>query len=319
MATNYSKGDVTASLENSTLAPNIVTAILRSLGSNIASDNILPGDPFSYSDLSRQNLVTVNEGGVFDLTDATRLDVARLKAVIFSTNESVDLTFDHNTGSNAFRGWVVTNGGDDTIRLSGSGVKVSSGDGNDTIFTGNGSDSIVAGTGNDSITSGGGRDTVYAGSGDDSVATGDGNDSVITGGGNDSVDTGTGNDYVSTYSGTVLIDTGDGRDTVILGGANVLSLVDTGNQNDIVRLGTDFSGTALVDGGAGNLDKLDFRNFDIDFVTQTFDELTITLTDGSVITEVNFERFVYDSNGAAEGGIKTVGIDDFVNHFPPIV
>lgn len=319
MATNYSKGDVTATLENSTLAPTIVTAILKSLGPNVASDNILPGDLLSPSDLRGQNLVTVNEGGVFDLTDATRGDVARLKSLIFSTNESVDLTFDQGRGADAFRGWVVTNGGDDTISLSGRNVKVSSGDGDDAIITGNGNDSIVAGTGDDSISSGGGRDTIEAGSGDDSINTGGGNDSVLTGGGNDSVDTGAGHDYVSTNSGDVLIVTGDGRDTVLLGGVNGLSIVDTGNQNDIVRLGADFSGFAAVDGGAGNLDKLDFRNFDIDFVDQNFDELTITLSDGSEISAINFERFVYDNNGAAQGGIRTVGIDDFINNFPPIV
>jgi Ca2+-binding RTX toxin-like protein len=319
MATNYSKGDVTATLENSTLDPFIVSAIIKSLGPKVASNNIPVDGELSSSDLFRQNLVTVNDPGVFDLTDATRGDVARLKSLIFSTNESVDLTFDQGRGSDAFRGWVVTNGGDDTIKLSGNNVKVSSGDGDDAIITGNGNDSIVAGTGNDSITTSGGRDTVEAGSGDDSISTGGGSDSVLTGGGNDSVYTGDGNDYVSTNSGDVLIVTGDGRDTVLLGGVNGFSLVDTGNQNDIVRLGADFSGFAAVDGGAGNFDKLDFRNFDITSVSQDFDELTITLSDGSEISAINFERFVYDNNGAAQGGIRTVGIDDFLTHEWPIV
>ena len=278
MPTNYSKPklDVADSLYASTLPAEISNKILKSLSKTVY---IAEFDTVPTGpELRGKDLVLIDIAGTVNLSGISAGDLNGIDAFIFTTNEDVTFSLS-GAGTGGFKGVVVTNGGDDIIELNSTlGATVSSGDGNDSVTTGSGNDSVLAGSGDDSVNTGAGNDTVSTGSGDDSVNTGIGNDSVLVGSGDDSVDTGAG--------------------------------------TDIVKLADGFSGDAQLGGGAGNLDKLDLRFMEIDFVSQTGGVVTITLDNGSEIIATSFEKFIYDSNGAADGGIVTVGVNQFDAAFP---
>jgi Ca2+-binding RTX toxin-like protein len=279
MATNYSepqdKGDVATGLTNLALPSDVVSKILNSIRGGNVDVAAFDSAP-SGADIHGNDLILLNTGGTIDLSSISKGDIKGVDAFVFTTND--DVKFDL-TGNNTkdFKGAITTGGGSDTIDVNGKkGVTISSGDGND------------------SVSSASGKDNVNLGSGNDTAKTGDGNDTVSTGAGNDSVVTGSGNDNVFVGSGNDTVSTGDGKDTVTF---------DSG-----------FIGNAQLNGGGGN-DKLDLSSVVISDVVKNGAVVTITLDNGSVITETNFEKFVYDSNGAADGGIVTVGISPFDAHF----
>ncbi|SEF74513.1 calcium-binding protein [Nitrosomonas ureae] len=353
--TNYSvsKSTAAASLNASDLPGDIVNKILSKLGSTVKVvqfDSNLPLTNPTGAAVNGKDLVMIDPNGPVDLSSISKANIQGVDAFIFTTNENVDFTL---SGSNTFtfKGVVATNAGDDIISLNSRvGVTVSSGDGNDnvktgsghdyvnlgagddTVNTGAGNDTISAEAGNDSINSGAGNDAVSAGAGNDAIITGAGNDIVWAEAGNDSVNTGSGNDTVSAGAGDDLIfagvgndivTTGPGNDSVYAGSGNDTvylgsgdSLVNTGVGNDIVKLISGYSGTlAQLNGSGGDIDKLDLSLVSIDTVSRFGPQLTITLDDGSVVKAINFEKFVYDSNGIdTEGGIVIVGIDQFDAH-----
>jgi Ca2+-binding RTX toxin-like protein len=109
--------------------------------------------------------------------------------------------------------------------------------------------------------------------------------------------TGTGNDTVSL---------GSGKDSMVLGGGN--DSINAGGGSDIVKLAAGFKGNATIDGGTGT-DKVDLSLLDItDVVKVGATNVNVTLANGSVVSIANAESFVYDANGDAAGGIKTVGL-----------
>ena len=296
-STNYSetKQNTSNELRDSDLSSALVAKIVRGLGNNVAiNNNTNPAHVLTPSDIHDKDLVYSDHSGAVNLNAIKASDITKLDAIIFNSNDGVALTMNQGSGAAAFKAWIVTSGGDDTIKLSGAGVKVSSGEGNDSITTGNGNDSIDAGAGNDSISSGNGNDSITAGSGNDTINSGSGNDTINTGSGNDSVNAGVGND-------SVVI--GSGNDTVF-----------AGNGDDIVKLARGFTGNANIDGGK-NFDTADFRNVDIFDAAKSGSIVTVTLMDHSVIKVTSVEEFIYDSNGTDSGGkIITVGVNDFVNH-----
>ncbi|MCX7087956.1 MAG: calcium-binding protein, partial [Methylococcales bacterium] len=230
-------------------------------------------------------------------------DAKNLAGLIFNSlpdqEEGVNLIMNKGAGADAFKGSVVTYGTDDTIKLSGKGVKVSSGDGKDSISSGNGNDSIDSGNGNDSINSGAGNDSINSGAGNDSINSGAGNDSINSGTGNDSINSGTGNDSINS---------GSGNDSVVIGSGK--DIVKTESGIDIVKLAAGFTGTAKLDGGSQS-DTLDLSLENISNVVVAKGHVVVTLDNGSVINSVNFEKFIYDSNGSEAGGIETVGVKAF--------
>ncbi len=267
MATNYSeplnKGDVAASLINSTLPTYIVTKILQSLDAKVFVNEV--NSDFKTNDLRGNDLVLINQAGTMDLSLISKADIKDLDALVFTTNENVNFTLSGNN-TLSFKGVVSTNGGDDIINLNSiRGVTVSSGYGNDSVNTGAGNDTVLAGAGNDSINTGDGNDIVFAGegnnriitgrgndyvsagAGNDSINTGDGNDTVSAGAGNDSINTGAGNDYVSAGAGNDIINTGDGNDYVSAGAGN--DSINTGTGNDTVSAG---AGNDIIITGDGN-------------------------------------------------------------------
>ena len=278
MATNYddkqSKSDVRDALTSSTLPAAVAAKILKTLGGKVNINEVNHAP--TGNDVHGEDLVLIATGGTIDLSGISKADIKGVNAFVFTTNDDVNFTLagDHTT---SFNGVITTNAGNDTINLnSKKGVTVSSGDGNDSVTTGSGKDSIDLGAGNDSVNTGEGNDSVSTGSGNDSVSTGAGSDSVLVGSGNDSVDTGAG--------------------------------------TDIVKLAAQFTGNAILDGGDGKSDKLDLSSVVIKDVVPEGAGFKITLDDNSVITATNFEKFVYDSNGDAKGGIKIVGAVQFDAH-----
>ena len=322
MVTNYSSPKIVAAaaLLSSTLDKSVADSIISKLGRTVAIDNITdPAHKLVSADLTGQDIVYSRDSTPINLNTASLNDVKNLDSLIFSTNSNINLTMNSGKGADAFTGWVVTNAGNDTIKLSGLGVKVSSGDGNDSIITGKGNDSILSGNGNDSIVSGIGNDTINSGSGNDSINSGAGNDSILTGNGNDSVDSGDGNDSIITGKGNDSIITGNGNDSLIIGAGN--DTVSMGAGIDIVKLAAGYTGNSNLDGGTSGKDKdiLDLTNVNIISATKSGANVTITLIDHSIITATNFESFIYDSNGVANGGITTVGVDAFVLHVWPTI
>jgi len=303
-------------LTNSALPSNVAQAIIASLAPKSLVDNLYIRDQSHNlvpSDLKGHNIVYSYDDGVINLNKATGADVANLNALIFNNStpnqNGIDLTMNNGAGAAAFKGWVVTYATDDQINLSGSGVKVSSGDGNDSVTTGSGNDNIIAGGGNDTVISGSGNDTISTGNGNDNINSGTGNDSVVAGNGNDTVFTGNDNDTVNTGSGNDSVNTGAGHDSIIVGNGN--DTVIASNGNDIVALVNNYTGNAKLDGGAGS-NTLDLSGVIIHSVTKSGGTVTITLLDDSVVTASNFGTFIYDSNGTvAEGSIKVVGVNAF--------
>lgn len=286
--TNYSENKEYTSkeLKYSDLSDNIVKQIVKQLPNEVKINNLEYNHDLKATDLIGSDLVYSYDSGKIDLNSAKIIDVKNLDALIFNASpdqkEGVVLLMNKGAGADAFKGTVVTYGTDDTIKLSGKGVTVSSGDGKDSISTGNGNDSIDSGNGNDSIISGKGNDSINSGAGNDSINSGTGNDSINSGSGNDSVVIGSGKDTVKTESGT-----------------------------DIVKLAAGFTGTAKLDGGS-QTDTLDLRLENISNVEVVKGHVLVTLDNGSVINSVNFEKFIYDNNGTDAGGsIETVGVKAF--------
>lgn len=108
---------------------------------------------------------------------------------------------------------------------------------------GDGDDSLTGGAGNDTLEGGAGNDTLIGGDGDDSLSGGDGDDLLLGGAGNDVLDGGAGND-------TLL--GGPGDDTLDGGGGLDLLLAGDGDDTLIVTEGT-------VAGGGRGADRFVFR------------------------------------------------------------
>lgn len=230
-------------------------------------------------------------------------------------------------------------------------LNVITGDGADSINLGSGRDSIVLAGGNDSVNMGAGNDKLEIADGFKGQAVIDGgtgkNELSMSGVNNITVDaTGNlviamdnnatinasnflalvlGNDAVSvdtgesttalniiSGSGNDSINLGSGKDSITLSGGK--DSINTGAGMDLVKLATDFTGTTELDGGEG-YDKLDLRALAIKSVTITNGVVEITLDNGAVVQATNLEKFVYDSNADAEGGILTVGVNELDNTF----
>ncbi|MCK0070592.1 M10 family metallopeptidase [Kordiimonas laminariae] len=135
---------------------------------------------------------------------------------------------------------IVAGGWDDSAVTDNGrfdhGEQVTSGAGNDVIWSGDDSDAIYGADGNDLIGGGQGDDTIYAAGGNDSVYGGKG----------DSTDTGT-NDYIDLGAGNDVVFSGAGSD-VIYGQAGADGLF-SGGGNDTVDGGV---GDDTLWGGAGN-------------------------------------------------------------------
>ena len=282
-------------------------------------------------------------GGTIDLSKASAKDVAALEAIIVTGTDRADITIKNNN----FNGTVVLGDGDGKVTLvTSKAVTVETGKGNDSVTTGSAGDSVVVALGNDSVNTGSGNDKVVikanfegnakldGGTGTNTLSlagvgkvTVDASGALVFGMdkagssvtaknfgavilGNDgselalsaskkalNLTTGTGNDTVSL---------GSGKDSMVLGGGN--DSINAGAGSDIVKLAAGFNGNATIDGGTGT-DKVDLSLLAIrDAVKVGATNVNVTFENGSVLSIANAESFVYDANGDAAGGIKTVGL-----------
>ncbi|MBE0690399.1 MAG: calcium-binding protein, partial [Anaerolineae bacterium] len=161
-----------------------------------------------------------------------------------------------DSGTTTTPGSMDGGAGDDTITNSATGTvgEILGGADNDTITNDGSAENIDAGDGADHVTNTG----VVRGI----IITGDGVDSLMNTGTVDTIQTGNGGDTVTnTGAGNVQqIQTGAGADTVVEG-ATVGVVIDTGEGDDVVRL-IDGARVSLIDGG-DNFDILRFEFADV--------------------------------------------------------
>ncbi|MEP3481352.1 MAG: calcium-binding protein, partial [Fuerstiella sp.] len=170
-------------------------------------------------------------------------DVIRIFATASANLQQI--TIDAGNGDNFINGWrsdlildVTTGSGNDVIWTGTANDVVSSGEGSDIIWTNSGNDDINAGNGNNRI---------FAGQGDDTVVSGSGRDIVYGSGGDDFIDAGAGNDRIFGSSGNDTLIGGEGNDALFGGWGD--DTLDGGEGNDVAygHLGDD-----TIEGGIGD-------------------------------------------------------------------
>lgn len=342
MAQNYEQtaADVKANLAATKLSEVTKAAIEKAIGTG--GEVAVTTVAVTNADLKGAKIAQT-AGGVIDLSKASAKDVAALEAIIVTGTDKADITIKNNN----FNGTVVLGDGDGKINLATSkAVTVETGKGNDSVTTGSAGDSVVVAAGNDTVNTGAGNDKVVIKDGFVGTATLDGgtgtNTLSLAGVGKVTVDASgalvfgmdkagssvtaknfgavvLGNDgselalstskkalNLTTGTGNDSVSLGSGKDSMVLGGGN--DTINAGGGSDIVKLAAGFKGNAKIDGGAGT-DKVDLSALAIkDAVKVDATNVNVTLANGSVVSIANAESFVYDSNGEAAGGIKTVGL-----------
>jgi Ca2+-binding RTX toxin-like protein len=343
MATNYDKPltatEIAANLAASSLSKGTQDAIKNALSNG--------GTVKEIAAVTTANIKGVNvantAGGTIDLSKASAADIKALEAIIVTGTDKADITIKNNN----FNGTVVLGDGDGKVTLATSkAVTVETGKGNDSVTTGSAGDSVVVALGNDTVNTGAGNDKVVIKDGFVGKATLDGgtgtNTLSLAGVGKVTVDASgalvfgmdkagssvtaknfgaviLGNDgselalseskkalNLTTGTGNDTVSLGSGKDSMVLGGGN--DSINAGGGADIVKLAAGFKGNATIDGGAGT-DKVDLSSLAIkDAVKVDATHVNVTLANGSVVSIANAESFVYDANGDAAGGIKTVGL-----------
>ena len=346
MTTNYDQPLTTSELKtqlaSSSLSQTTQDAIVKALGTG-GGKVIETTTVVTTKDLSGAKIVET-VGGTVNLSKASAADIKTLKAIVFTGDHTADITIKNNN----FNGTVVLGDGDGKVNLATTkSVVVETGKGNDSVTTGSGGDSVVVSGGNDTVNTGSGNDKVEIKAGFVGKATLDGgtgtNTLSLSGVGKVTVDAKgalvfgmdsagssitaksfttvvLGNDSsevdlklsktalsLTTGTGSDTVSLGSGKDSMVLGGGN--DSINAGGGNDIVKLVAGIIGNASIDGGSGT-DKLDLSATPVSkvAVNPTTHAVTVTLVDGSVLSLASIESFIYDANGDAAGGIKTVGL-----------
>ena len=342
MAQNYEQtaAQVIANLAATKLSEVTKAAIEKAIGTG--GKVAVTTNAVTNADLQGAKIAQT-AGGVIDLSKASAKDVAALEAIIVTGTDKADITIKNNN----FNGTVVLGDGDGKVTLATSkAVTVETGKGNDSVTTGSGGDSVVVAAGNDTVNTGAGNDKIVIKDGFVGKATLDGgtgtNTLSLAGVGKVTVDASgalvfgmdkagssvtaknfgaviLGNDpselalstskkalNLTTGTGNDTVSLGSGKDSMVLGGGN--DSINAGAGSDIVKLAAGFKGNATIDGGTGT-DKVDLSSLAIrDAVKVDATHVNVTLANGSVLSIANAESFVYDANGDAAGGIKTVGL-----------
>lgn len=164
--------------------------------------------------------------------------------------------------------YVGTTGNDIVIGNSLDNF-IDGGDGNDIISGGDGNDILLGGNGNDIISGGNGDDVIDAGDGHNIVDGGSGNDNIYAGSGNDILSGGDGNDVIYAGDGDDILYGGEGSDYLegqgssfgdesVTGNLYIVTSDDVligGDGNDTFRVGDEFEGLTLIQGGVSGLDN----------------------------------------------------------------
>ena len=325
MAQNYEQtaSQVIASLAASSLSSVTKEAIQTAIGTG---GNVVITTTVTNAGLQGAKIAET-AGGVIDLSKASASDIAALEAIIVTGEESANITIKNNN----FDGTVVLGAGDGTVNLAtNKAVKVETGMGDDKITTGSGQDSVVVSAGDDSINTGAGNDKVSikdgfvgkavldGGTGTNTLQFDDGVKNVTVNSSGQLVftmdNTAPGHKSTITAKNFNAIVLGDDGSSVNLKASKKALNLTTGKGDDSVVLGSGKDSIVLgggkdtIDTGAG-VDKVDLSLLAIrDAVKGSANQVNVTLKDGTVLSITNAENFVYDSNGADEGGIVTVGL-----------
>jgi len=180
------------------------------------------------------------------------------------------------SGSNS-RDNITTGNGDDRIYTyqsvdtidAGNGDDfVDAGAGNDVVRGGGGDDTILGGagsyseSGNDVLNGGGGADTIKGGGGHDELIGGSGNDKLIGNSGDDVMNGGQGDDLLKGGSDNDQMFGGNGKDKLIGNGGD--DVLNGGKDKDVLKggVGADlFQFNSANESRVGNADRiLDFRS-----------------------------------------------------------
>ncbi|MDJ0843150.1 MAG: hypothetical protein QNJ08_02825, partial [Crocosphaera sp.] len=231
--------------------------------------------------------------------------------------------------------------GDDQLHGNEGDDRLEGGDGSDTLYGHQGNDTLLGNTGDDQLYGDAGDDSLQGGEGNDQlfgnighdILFGNQGDDLLYGeDGNDTISGDNGNDQLHGWNGSDLLHGGDGQDTLyghfdddtLTGGTND-DVLNGGNGNDIITggLGGDiltggndvdiFVYNSFNDSTTTNPDRItDFepgRDY-IDLsnlLLDSFNDLTITQTDGSLTISVNSQDFVVNLNNEL-----TLTAEDFI-------
>lgn len=160
-------------------------------------------------------------------------------------------------------------GGDDDFIKGGAGKDVLRGeDGNDRLYGEAGNDKLIGGAGNDLLAGFGGKDVLTGGEGQDTLFGGGGNDTMRGGAGADEFVYETSDKDFGTDR---IVDFENGTDKINIAAFGidiadfVSDAVSNHNGNAVIDLSylnpadlTEYSGTIILVGQAGNIDALDF-------------------------------------------------------------
>lgn len=192
-----------------------------------------------------------------DLSDATGITASN---IIFSCDVGNDAV--NVNGLAAALGSITLISGDagnDVLTVDASittGVRLSGGDGRDTLTGGAGNDWLHGGAGNDVVDGGRGNDQLFGSAGRDLLLGKNGNDLIVGGTGNDTINGGSGNDTADGGAGNDLVKGGVGNDALKGGDGDDVLRGEDGNDTLVGNAGNDrlFGGRGndALSGGIGN-------------------------------------------------------------------
>lgn len=196
---------------------------------------------------------------------------------------------------------LLAGGWDDNVNDNGrydDGEAVTSGTGNDKIWSGDGDDRVVAAAGNDVLGGGLGDDTIEAGNGNDVLYGGRdvgdsglndvlhggaGNDTVYAAEGNDMVTGGSGNDNLFSGSGTDTVDGGGGNDTLWGGGGD--DSFTGGSGNDLFIFSAGHGDDTVTDFNVAD-DTLQLNNTTTDFISSADVSAASSMVSGNLVIDL---------------------------------
>jgi Ca2+-binding RTX toxin-like protein len=217
-------------------------------------------DAFNYTDFHGSGVIYViaPTGQITDITAGVMNSIDYVSAgttilSISGANASAPALFDASSAGNTSLWLQTVLAGDDLITGTAFGDRLRGHGGADGMYGGDGADTLYGDAGNDSLVGGLGGDTLYGGA-DIDVLLMDDYANPNAGGGADFGYGEAGNDLIWGYAGNDILYGGADNDTLV---GNDFTAGPTGfdqmfgdGGNDNLYLG--LSGTAYLDGGAGN-------------------------------------------------------------------
>ena len=300
-------------------APTSGTAVVNGLGAQVLVEHQGVGDHVVIDGGSGVDSVTAS-GTAGDDVIGLALDGSGLIAVFGPGQPAIDVT-------NVEQLKVSGGDGNDTI-TAGNGIAtltqltIDGGEGNDTLQGGDGNDTLLGGAGNDFVDGNRGNDTANLGGGDDvfSWDPGDGNDVVEGGAGSDTLQLNASNasEHVELAAGGshVVLTRDIASITMDLHGMETVNLRALGGTDDLVvhdlkgtdvrQVNIDLGGTAGGGDGANDVVTLDG--------TAGNDAIKLSLQDGALVVD-GLSAQVTIQNFEAGDQIRIFGLggDDIID------